>query len=295
MQNIFSDPKKAAVMVAPALAIMVFAILAPIIISVVCSFTDWMGYGAFKWIGLENYRMILFHDPVFWRSLLNALLLMLFILLVQHPIAFIVSAIFSRLSKKMSQVLRTIYFIPAVLTVVVTTKLWIFIYNPNFGLLNKIFSYLNMEILANIAWLSNPSTALISVIIIMAWQGFGWAILFYYAALMTVPEEMKEAAYIDGAKSIQLYRYIIIPYIAPIINTIVILAIIACLKSMETVFLSTEGGPGNLTQFIAVYLYRRAFVYQEYGYGNAISVLFVLIALFFTLFTSSLAKKSLNN
>jgi raffinose/stachyose/melibiose transport system permease protein len=134
-----------------------------------------------------------------------------------------------------------------------------------------------LEALA-ISWLSSPSTALWAVIWIILWQGFGWALLFYYAGLMTVPRELEEAARVDGATSTQIYRHVVIPYLAPVIAAVIVIDVISSMKQMELIYLTTAGGPGQLTQFISVYLYQKAFVAGEYGYGNALSVVFVVLS-----------------
>jgi raffinose/stachyose/melibiose transport system permease protein len=99
----------------------------------------------------------------------------------------------------------------------------------------------------------------------MVWQGFGWALLFYYSGLMTVPKELEEAATVDGANRFQLYTKIILPYMLPVIQSVIVIDVISSLKQMEMVYLSTEGGPGDLTQFIAVYLYQKAFATANMG------------------------------
>ena len=207
---------------------------------------------------------------------------MLVTIFLQNPVAFMVAAVLARLSAPASRLLRTIYFIPAILSLVVVTKLWVNIFNPTYGLLNRILQALGYSGV-DIAWLSDPRTALGAVIWIMIWQGFGWALLFYYAGLMTLPRELEEAAKVDGANRLQLYTRIVIPYLLPVIESVIIIDVISSLKQMEMVYLSTEGGPGNYTQFIANYLYQKAFKYAEYGYGNAISVLFVIAAVVLTL------------
>jgi raffinose/stachyose/melibiose transport system permease protein len=134
-----------------------------------------------------------------------------------------------------------------------------------------------------ISWLSNPSTSLAAVIWIIVWQGFGWALLFYYAALMTVPRDLEEAARVDGASWFQTYRHVIIPHLYPVISTVIVIDVISSMKQMELIYLTTAGGPGQLTQFLGVYLYQKAFVSGEYGYGNALSVLFVVLSAGLTL------------
>ena len=271
-----------AALVLPGMAVLVFALVVPLGFSVYYSLTDWAGFGDYKHVGLDNYKEILTEDPVFWRSLWNVFLLMLVTIFVQNPIAFALAAVLSHISARLSRILRTIYFIPAVLSLVIVAKLWVDIFNPNYGILNKLLIAVGLKALA-VSWLSNPHTALWAVIWIIIWQGFGWALLFYYAGLMTVPKELEEAARIDGASWLQTYTRVIIPYLAPVISGVIVIDVVSSMKQMELIYLSTAGGPGQLTQFIGVYLYQKAFVAGEYGYGNALSVLFVVVSVGLTL------------
>jgi raffinose/stachyose/melibiose transport system permease protein len=282
MKGLFSNKLVVAALVLPAMATIVFALVVPIGFSVYFSLTDWAGFGSYSMIGLQNYQEILSADPTFWRSLLNALVLMLVTIFIQNPVAFVLAAVLSHIGERISRTLRTLYFVPAVLSLVVITKMWVSIFNPTYGILNKLLALVGLKSLA-VSWLSNPHTALGSVIWIIIWQGFGWALLFYYTGLMTVPKEIEEAARVDGAGWLQTYSRIIIPYLFPVISAVIVIDVISSLKQMEMIYLSTEGGPGTLTQFIAVYLYQKAFVAGQYGYGNALSVLFVIVAVALTL------------
>jgi raffinose/stachyose/melibiose transport system permease protein len=278
----FRNPTVAAALLLPAVAVMVFSLLIPLCVSFYFSLTDWAGFGAFKFIGLDNYRDIVFHDPVFWRSLYNTLLLMVVTIVVQNPVAFALAAVLAHVSKRFSRILRTIYFVPAVLSVVIIARVWVNIFNPTYGILNKLLHAVGLHALAT-SWLSNPHTAIWAVIWIIVWQGFGWALLFYYAGLMTVPKEIEEAARVDGASWFQAYWLIIIPYLRPAIAAVIVIDVISSMKQMDLIFLSTSGGPGTLTQFVGVWLYQKAFASGEYGYGNALSVLFVLLSVGLTL------------
>lgn len=277
-------------LVTPAIAVILFAIVAPITLSAYYSLTSWSGFGEVRHIGLANFHKILFADPIFWRSLLNALLLAAVTLAIQNPVAFCVAALLAKIPQKRSRPFRTVFFIPAVLSLVVVTKLWVNIFSPTYGLLNKALGALGLKILAT-SWLTNVHTAIWSVIFIVIWQGFGWALLFYFSGLMTVPRELEEAAMIDGASGLSLYGRIVIPYLLPVIQAVAVIGIISCLKQMEIVYLSTSGGPGDTTQFIANYIYIKAFTYSQYGYGNALSVLFVIIAVALTVVTQRSTRR----
>ncbi len=289
MQAVFTNRKAIVALTVPALLVMLFAIVAPILMSIYYGLTSWAGFGKLTFVGLRNYRQIITADPTFWHSLGNAVILALVTIVIQNPVAFMIAAALTKV--KRSRIFRTIYFIPAILTVVVVTKLWVSIFNPNYGLLNKIIHGLGFSQFS-VAWLSNPSTALLSVIFIMIWYGFGWALLFYYSGLMTMSPEVEEAAVIDGANKWQLYTRVIIPYIFPVIQAVLIIDVISSLKQMEVIYLSTNGAPGDTTQFIANYLYVKAFMYSQYGYGSAISVMFVVIALILTLITRGLTNRN---
>jgi raffinose/stachyose/melibiose transport system permease protein len=282
MRGPFQHRGVVASLVVPGIAVMIFAMLVPLGFSLYYSFTNWAGFGAYRRVGFENYVEILLHDGVFWRALFNTLLLMVVTIVVQNPIAFALAAILAHVSKKLSRFLRTIYFVPAVLSLVIVAKMWVNILNPTYGILNKLLRAVGLEALA-FSWLSDPRTAIWAVIWIIVWQGFGWALLFYYAGLMTVPKEMEEAARVDGASWFQTYWHIVIPYLRPAIAAVIVIDVISSMKQMELIFLSTNGGPGMLTQFVSVYLYQKAFASGEYGYGNALSVLFVLLSVGLTL------------
>jgi raffinose/stachyose/melibiose transport system permease protein len=266
-----------AALVLPGAAVLMFALVVPLGFSVYYSLTDWAGFGEYRSVGLDNYREILTEDPVFWRSLWNVGLLVVVTVFVQNPVAFALAAVLSKISARASRALRTVYFVPAALSLVIVAKLWVELFNPNAGLVNKLLIAVGLKSLA-MSWLSDPRTAVWAVIWIIVWQGFGWALLFFYAGLMTVPREIEEAARIDGASWFQVYTRIIIPYLAPVVSAVIVIDVVSSMKQMELIYLSTAGGPGQLTQFIAVYLYQKAFVASEYGYGNALSVLFVVVS-----------------
>jgi raffinose/stachyose/melibiose transport system permease protein len=293
VKDLFSNKKTIALLVLPGLIIMLFAIAIPLVISLILSFVKWTGFGPMKFIGFDNYTRLM-KDGLFWRSLYNVFLLILVTVFIQNVFAFFIASLLIKFSQRSSQFLRTIFFIPATLSLVVVTKLWVSVFHPSYGMLNKIIHNIGFQTF-EMAWLANTKTAIWAVIWIMVWQGFGWALLFFYGGLMTVPKELEEAAVVDGANRLQLTRHVILPSMMPVIQSIVIIDVISSLKQMEMVYLSTEGGPGGTTQFLAVYLYLRAFKYGEYGYGNAISVLFVLIAVGMTILIQRGFKKSLGH
>jgi raffinose/stachyose/melibiose transport system permease protein len=290
MHRVLSNKKAIFLMVFPGIAFMVFALVFPVFYSIVLGMTNWAGYGALHFIGMKNYTDVLFHDPVFWMSLRNALLLALFTMLLQHPIALLFAYMIAKVGGKKEKLFRAIFFVPCVLSVVVIAKMWVNILNPTFGLLAQILTNLHLGFLSQ-DWLGDPRLAIFALIFIIMWQGIGWATLIYYSGVKGLSAEIMEAAKVDGASGFKLLTNITLPLLKPVITVNLTLALISCLKQMEIVYLTTEGGPGTSTQFIANYLYQQAFDASRYGYANAISVIFVAVCIISTILLNKTLKK----
>ena len=262
-------------------------LLAPICLSVYYGFTNYSGMGSYQFVGWENYKN-LFHDAAFGTSLRNSLLLAIGFIFIQHPLAMIVAAVLDKLGGKGENFFRCVYFIPNVISVAVIAYLWKFIYNPDFGLLNNIIKAFGGK--GDINWF-NYDTAIWAVLIVLIWHGFGWGMLIYYTGIKNIDPVLYEAAAIDGATQIQTFFKITLPQMRPVIQVNVTMAVISALKQMETVYLLTNGGPGNSTQFAANYLYQQAFKAYKYGYGNAIGVVFIIICLLVTVILNKIFEE----
>ena len=278
MKKLYGNKLVILSLVLPGLLLFVFAILAPICLSVYYGFTDYSGMGTADFIGLANYKELL-HDKAFAISLRNSLLLAIGFICIQHPLAMIVAAVLDKLGGKGENFFRCVYFIPNAISVAVIAHLWKFIYNPDFGLLNNIIKAFGGK--GDINWFGTD-TAIWSVLIVLIWHGFGWGMLIYYTGIKNIDPTLYEAAAIDGASQTQTFLRITLPLMKPVIQVNVTMAVISALKQMETVYLLTNGGPGNSTQFAANYLYQQAFKAFKYGYGNAIGVVFIIICLIVT-------------
>lgn len=287
MKKLYSNKLVIFSLVLPGILLFIFAILAPICLSVYYGFTDYSGMGACKWIGLENYKKLAM-DEAFMLSLRNSLLLAIGFICIQHPLALIVAAVLDKLSGKAEGFFRCVYFIPNVISVAVIAYLWKFIYNPDFGLLNNIIRFFGGK--GDVNWFSND-TAIWSVLLVLIWHGFGWGMLIYYTGIKNIDPALYEAAAIDGANQRQTFLRITLPLMKPVIQVNVTMAVISALKQMETVYLLTNGGPGNSTQFTANYLYQQAFKAFKYGYGNAIGVVFIVICLLVTVFLNGVFEE----
>lgn len=287
MKKLYSNKLVIFSLVLPGIFVFLFAILAPICLSVYYGFTDYTGMGSMNFIGMSNYKTLL-KDSAFWLSMRNSLFLAIGFICIQHPIAIIVAAVLDKLGGRGEGVFRCIYFIPNVISVAVIAYLWKFIYNPDFGLLNNIIKAFGGK--GDINWFSSEN-AIWSVLIVLIWHGFGWGMLIYYTGIKNIDPVLYEAAAIDGADQKTTFLKITLPLMKPVIQVNVTMAVISALKQMETVYLLTNGGPNNQTQFAANYLYQQAFKAYKYGYGNAIGVVFIIICLLATVFLNWVFKE----
>jgi raffinose/stachyose/melibiose transport system permease protein len=278
-------------LVFPGLLIFTFAVLYPIIKSFIYGMTDWQGIGDYNFIGFENYKNVILNDKVFRTSLFNALKLAAATVFIQHPIAMFYAIAVDKLKGKTESFFRAVFFIPCVISIVVTSKMWVNLFNSNYGLVNRFLEAINIGFMKH-DWLGDPNYALGSVIFVIIWQGFGYAFLIYYSGIKGVPEELYEAAKIDGANAWQQLIKITLPMLKPVIFVNLAIAITSSLKQMEPIFLMTNGGPGTKTQFVANYLYTQAFNAKKYGYANAISLVFVVICVIVTAFVQRVFRES---
>lgn len=287
MKKLYSNKLVILSLVLPGILLFVFAILAPITLSVYYGFTDYSGMGSYDFIGLGNYKTLL-GDKTFRIALRNSLLLAIGFICIQHPLAMIVAAVLDKIGGRAENFFRCVFFIPNVISVAVIAYLWKFIYNPDFGLLNNVIKMLGGK--GDMNWFSNE-TAIWAVLVVLIWHGFGWGMLIYYTGIKNIDPVLYEAASIDGANAKTTFFRITLPLMKPVIQVNVTMAVISALKQMETVYLLTNGGPGNSTQFTANYLYQQAFKAFRYGYGNAIGVIFIIICLVVTVVLNKIFKE----
>lgn len=276
-------------LVFPGLLIFAFAVLYPIIKSMFYGMTDWQGIGEYNFVGFENFKNVVLKDKVFRASLLNAAILASATVFIQHPIAMFFAILVDKIKGKLESFFRAVFFIPCVISIVVTSKMWVNLFNSNYGLVNRLLELINLNFLKH-DWLGDPDVALLSIIFVIIWQGFGYAFLIYYSGIKGVPEELYEAAKIDGANAWQYFMKITLPMLKPVIFVNISIAITSSLKQMEPIFLMTNGGPGTKTQFVANYLYTQAFNAKKYGYANAISLVFVIICVIVTAIVQKVFK-----
>ncbi|UOQ45633.1 sugar ABC transporter permease [Halobacillus salinarum] len=260
----------------PALLLyLVFAIY-PILQSFYYSVMSWDGFSAMTFVGLENFKE-LFKDPLFWNSVKNNIYVVLASVLGQVPIALFIALLLNR-KLKGAKIFRTIGFLPVVLSTVVISLTWGLIYNSEEGLINEFLRSVGLEALAQ-NWLGDTQWAMIAVCITVIWQFVGLYLIIFLAALQNVPEEVLEAARIDGASEWTTTWKITVPMIWDTIIVAIVLCIAGSLRTFDLIYVMTHGGPSHSTDVMALYMFNETFSNLQYGYGSAVSVVIFLFSL----------------
>lgn len=285
----FQDKLVIVLFLAPALILFLLFVVYPIFRSIYFSLFDWNGLGpAVDFVGLGNYKTIL-SDKVFIKALWNALLIILFSLGLQLPLALALAVLVGR-DLPGRGIFRTIFFLPYVLSEVNVAIMWMLLYNPDpdRGLLNSIAVIFGAE---PVGWLSNTNLVLLSVFIALTWKYFGFHMLLYLAGLQNIPLELEEAARIDGANSFQNFFYITLPLLGGTIRTSVYMSVLGSIQQFILVWIMTKGGPVNASETLATYMYRFGFVRFELGYGSAVAIYMFVLCLVFSLIYQRLTRQ----
>ncbi|WP_039763690.1 carbohydrate ABC transporter permease [Caldicellulosiruptor sp. F32] len=260
----------------PTLILMGIYIVYPIIMSFWLSFYEWDGISPKKeFVKFKNWSA-LFTDSVFWHSLTNNIKIIILSLLIQIPLAILIAVIIDRGGKKFD-IFKSLFYLPMLMSSVAIGVLFKYVYDPQFGLISAILNLLHLENFAK-DWLGDPSIALYSVIAVICWQYIPFYMIFFIAAISNIPQELYEAAKIDGATQTQYFWKIEIPLLLPSIKTACILSLIGSLKYFDLIYVMTEGGPAGATELMATYMYKNAFASFKMGYGSTIaSAMFIII------------------
>lgn len=273
----------------PSLILFTIFVIYPIIRSVYFSLFDWNGLGpATDFIGLENYQRIL-SDKIFQKAVANNLMIAGLSLLVQLPLSLAIAIMVGK-DFPGRGLFRTIFFLPYVLSEVITAIIWLGLFNPNpdRGFINAILVFLGFE---SRAFLGDPELVLFSIFIVLSWKYFGLHMLLFMAGLQNIPHEIEEAAVIDGANQRQLLSHITIPLLGSTIRTSAYLSVLGSLTQFTLIWVMTKGGPINASEVMATYMYRYGFVRFWLGYGSAVAVVMLLIALIFSLVYRNLLQR----
>jgi raffinose/stachyose/melibiose transport system permease protein len=272
----------------PALILVVGVVHVGIVANVWYSTLDWNGISPNgKPVGGANFAKLV-ADPTFWTALRNTFIFAIATIAIQMVLGFSL-AILVRTRAFLRGLLRTLAFVPVVLAPAVVATSFRFLLTPN-GSINEVLSAVTgLDI--NQAWLADPSTALGVIVLINVWQYTGYSFLIYDAAMGQIDNSVIEAARIDGASTPQMMRHVIVPLLSGSHLVLIVLGMISALKTFELVFLTTAGGPGTSTQVLTGYIYKQVIDQFHAGYGAALSVALVAMALVFSVLQVRLSSR----
>lgn len=277
----------------PAFLLYVVLVVVPIFQSARYSLYRWDGLGPLtRFIGLRNYREI-FYDSIFWKAFGNNLIILALSLITQMPPAIFLAIILTGDIKGKS-FLRTVYFAPQIVSTVAAGYLFYYIYEPTLGLLNSGLRTLGLDALTR-GWLGDPKLALYSVMVVISWKFIGFYLVLFMAAIEGIPQELFEAACIDGCTSWQVVRKITLPLLRGTMKTASVLSIVGSIKYFDLIWIMTTGGPAHSTELIATYMYKKTFLSWEMGYGSALAFILFVVAFALSLGFTRLSGEKRSN
>lgn len=270
----------AALFVAPdAIGLFVFLVV-PMLLATVLGFFSVSGFGGFTFVGFSNYER-LFSDSLF----LNSVRVTIFYVAGFVAGVFVVSLGLALLVKQKLPfigVFRSMFFLPHVISLVVIGLVWQFMLIDGIGVVNQILRAIGLE---SVSWLGNPRFALGTVVVVSIWFFMGYYMVIFLAALQDIPQEYYDAAAVEGASSLQMFRYITWPLLKPTSFFVLLVSTVtgvAGLQAFDLIYVMTRGGPANSTSLSIFYIYQQAFQYNNYGYATAMASFLVIILLIIT-------------
>ena len=276
-----AQTRAAMVFLAPAAILISVFFLIPVLASLLLSLTDFDIYavaslGNARFVGAGNYIRLV-HDPVFWKALVNTF----YFALVGGPLTVAASLgaalLLSSKLVRWQGFFRTIYFAPFVTTLVAVAIVWKYLYHPQYGLLNFALSKVGV---GRIDWLGDPHWAMPAIIVMSIWKNFGYNMLIFVAALQSVPQELYEAAELDGANAVKRFWHITVPMLGPALAFVGIVTMIGYFQLFSEPYVMTQGGPLRATTSVVLYMYEEGFRWWRMGFAASIAfVLFIIIAI----------------
>ncbi|MFC0678773.1 carbohydrate ABC transporter permease [Lysobacter korlensis] len=265
---------------APALAAYLVFVVGPTVEAVRLSFFEWSGFQGApqEFVGLQNYVRIFTQDPVFWTAFTNTVIWVIMSLIIPVALGLVLAIALNR-PLFGRNAFRSLFYIPGVLAPIAIANMWRWMYNPNFGVGVTLAEMFNAPWLAEIQWLGDRNLALYSIFAAFVWQIAGTNMVLFLAGLQSVSVEHVEAAKLDGANAWQVFRNVTLPALRPITVVVVVLTIINSIKVFDLIVGMTGGGPAQSTQVLALWSFTQSFGNNEYGMGNAIATVLLVITL----------------
>ena len=261
----------------PTVALFLVFILYPAFYILYSGLLEWDGINPATFVGLQNYKEILFSDSVFWISIRNALYWAPLTIIPQMVLGFTIAYLLEFRSPLVPY-FRAIFYLPAIISPVVIGIIWQRIYNPFGGLLSDIGRATGLTFL-NTPFLANTNTAIFAVIVVNIWQWMGFSMLMYVAGLKGIPREIFEATRLDGISLRQTAMHVVWPMLRHVHLTLILLGIIGTLQTFPLIYMMTKGGPNHATEMLPNYIFQEGFILQNMGYASALSVVLLVLAL----------------
>lgn len=280
------NDKEAYLMILPAYFIFIVFILIPIGMVLYYSLTDFNMYAVPNFLGLKNYKK-LFLDGEFLLSVKNTLFYAVTTLTIQLALGLFLAVLLYRKSKAVP-FFRTALYLPNVMSMVCVSMVWLWLYNPNFGLFNNILKLVGI---APQKWLINPDQAMLCIILIGIWKNCGYSMVIFLGGLTGIPESLYEAAKLDGAGPVRRFISITWPMLRPTTFFLVVTGIVNSFAVFEQVNILTNGGPLNRTTTVVHQIYRRGFLEFKMGYASAMAVCLLIFSLVVTMFVFKFGNK----
>jgi raffinose/stachyose/melibiose transport system permease protein len=280
MERMLRDKWTIFVFMFPLLLVFTLVVPVPLLSSLFISLFDWNLIGDSRFVGLRNFVSLFTTDFIFPQALGNTFVYLLLSVLFQLPMAFFLSNLLYG-ARGGKDTFRVIIFLPVACSSVAISLMWYFLYHPEMGLINQAIRLLGARDFAW-AWLAESRTAMLAVTVSVAWQWTGYHMVIYLAGMANIPGELVESARLDGANSLQVVRHIIFPFLLPMIVVSTILITTSSLKSFDSIYILTFGGPNHATEVLASHMYIKAFAQMKYGYGSALGVILFLLCIFST-------------
>jgi len=266
-------------MAAPAAILIALFLIVPVLLAFALSFTNarLISPNPPRFVGLDNFVRAFTQDPVFLRSVLNTFLFAIVVVPVQAGLGLLLAVLVNQKLRGVT-FFRIVYFIPVVTSIVVVSILWKFMYQPT-GLINSFIDTVTFGALQGADWLNNPRTALPAIIVLSIWQAVGFHMLIWLSGLQTIPDELYEAARMDGADAWAQFRNVTWPGLRSTMIFVLVTITIAALGLFVQIDVMTQGGPQDSTTTIVYHAVRKGYREQETGYGAAISLIFFVLVL----------------
>ncbi len=292
MKTLLHDWKATLVLVGPALLVYTLVVMIPIVWSLGYTLFEGNVLAGFQFVGLHNFALLL-SDQAFWQAFFFTVKYALVVTVGQVGIGLLLALLYFFALRKSSGLIRTLVFFPVVLPTVAVAQLFskLVEISPQYGLVNSLLATAHLDSWVQ-PWLGQGGSAFWVIVIMDIWRSMGFYAVLLFAGLVDLPGEMIEAARIDGASGGRLVRYVVLPQLRPILFSSIIFSINGTLKVFDSILALTNGGPGQATTPLTLYMFNTAFSNGEYGYGSTIAVSLALLSLLVTLLIFGSARRN---